>query len=62
MKKPNFKEILKVVKIFFAGVVLTLVIMAMFWVNKHYRALATAISYPEVVESLKIEKQFNVKK
>lgn len=46
---------------FACGFLCAYVLFAGFWTVKHWKALATAFTAPEVVEQLKIQKTLTVK-
>lgn len=62
IKKIDMSDSLKTVKAFILGISLTLLVFSVIWMKNHYKAIVMAVSYPEVVESLKVEKTFTVKK
>lgn len=50
------------IKVFLLGVILTLLALSLIWVSKHYQSLIVAITYPEVVASMQINRELKVKK
>ena len=61
MREKNVDIFTKIKYISIGIIVMFSVFVAVFMKN-HYRALMTAIQYPDVVETLKISKKYEVKK
>lgn len=50
------------IKVFLLGVLITLLALALIWTVKHYQSLVVAITYPEVVAQINVNRELKVKK